>query len=187
MHDPKGDFEPPALAARIRPGDAIDEFGELQPFDELIRPVARLPGTRPIELALEDEALTPGGRQIRSPELTDITDPPANLSRAPGNIDARDESLACLDRDERGEHAQRRRLAGPIRPEKAEYLALLDGDVDSTHGLDPLRAQAEGLGQHPCLDGGLAGMYQGHDRRLVSVGSRGVHSMSISRTLTALV
>src|SRR5947209_15134288 len=55
--------------------------------------------------------------------------------------------LAGISEHEAHEHTQRRRLAGPVRTEKAADVALLDGEVevvDSEHGPEPLGEPGNG-------------------------------------------
>jgi hypothetical protein len=71
-------------------------------------------------------------------------------------IRAGDRRLAAVGLDERGQHAQRGGLAGAVRTQEAEDLALADGQVDAAHGLDGLllapRAGLERLSQFSGLD-----------------------------------
>ena len=55
-------------------------------------------------------------------------------------------------RQQRREHPQRGRLAGPVRTEKADDLAGGNVDVDAANGLDYARAGGETLGQSARLD-----------------------------------
>ena len=57
-----------------------------------------------------------------------------------------------VGRQQRGEHAERRRLAGAVRAEEGDELALLHGEVDGADGLDGLPLGAERLREATCGD-----------------------------------
>ena len=76
------------------------------------------------------------------------------LGRARGQRFARDVEAGHARasggrRDRRGEHPDRRRLAGAVGAEQAEHLAGADLEVDALDGLDAARV---GLGQPAHLD-----------------------------------
>jgi hypothetical protein len=72
----------------------------------------------------------------------------ASLSR----VGAGDRRFAGARRDQRGQHAQRRRLAGAVRAEEAEDLAFADAEVDAAHGFDGAALGAERLPEVMRLD-----------------------------------
>ena len=76
----------------------------------------------------------------------------ADAVRLAGHVDAEDLRVARVDRQQRREHPQHRRLAGAVRAEDAEDLALAHLEVDAVDGAQV----AEGLHQAACLDGRLS-------------------------------
>ena len=64
---------------------------------------------------------------------------------------AGDARAAAVGRQQRGQHAERRRLAGAVRPEQAEDLARLDRERDAVDGGDLAEPDDEVVDE----DGGL--------------------------------
>ena len=73
----------------------------------------------------------------------------ADAMRLAGHVDAEDLGVARVDRQQRREHPQHRGLAGAVRPEDAEDLALADLEVDAVDGAQV----AERLHQPARVDG----------------------------------
>jgi hypothetical protein len=89
-----------------------------------------------VEPRLQHQLLA-GGRVVPgAAALRHISDPPAHLAGIFAQVDAGDHGRAAVGLDERGEHPQRGRLAGAVRTEEAEDLALGHLQVDAAHGLD---------------------------------------------------
>src|SRR4051812_41719559 len=81
--------------------------------------------------------------------------------RLTGHVDAEDLGVARVDREQRREHPQHRRLAGTVRTEDAEDLALAHLEVDAVDGPQV----AEGLHQAACLDSGCSDLCHGRKAR----------------------
>ena len=77
-----------------------------------------------------------GEVRIHRGRLEDDADPVAPLGAALLRVDAEDRDGAAVARAVALEHLDRRRLAGAVRSEQAEDLALLDLEVDPADGLD---------------------------------------------------
>ncbi len=77
--------------------------------------------------------------------LADVADAAAHARRIVADVAARDDRLARRGRQQRGEHAERGRLAGAVRAEEGDELPLLHGEVDGTDGLDGRALRAERL------------------------------------------
>jgi hypothetical protein len=60
----------------------------------------------------------------------------ARPHRIHGDLDAADQRPAAGRPYPRGEHADRRRLAGAVRPEQAEHLAARDRERDPVDRVD---------------------------------------------------
>jgi hypothetical protein len=56
--------------------------------------------------------------------------------RLAGDVNAKHRGLAGVDREQRREHPQRRRLPRPVRAENPKDLALTDVEVDSVDGTE---------------------------------------------------
>jgi hypothetical protein len=69
---------------------------------------------------------------------------------------------ARCGREQRRQHAQRRRLASTVRPEEADDLTLRNVDVDSLDRVDGSAATLERTGQPACGDHVHASERRGH-------------------------
>ena len=91
-------------------------------------------------------------RRVRSDRLMEQTLTP--MSRTAEPTDAGDRRAPRGRRQQRAEHAHRRRLPGAVGAEEAEDLAAGNGEVDAAHGLHVV---AEATDEPSGLDGGVAG------------------------------
>ena len=66
----------------------------------------------------------------------DVADPLPHLARVVDDVEAEHARLPARREEQRDQHLDRRRLAGAVRAEQAEQLALLDGERDAAHRLD---------------------------------------------------
>src|SRR5688572_27295820 len=74
----------------------------------------------------------------------DVSDALAHPVRVLDDVAAEHERLPRRGDEEGDQHLDRRRLAGAVRPEEAEQLALADLEADAANGLDLERPPAEG-------------------------------------------
>jgi hypothetical protein len=65
-------------------------------------------------------------------------------------------TLSATERDAADDHAERRRLSGPVRPEQAHDLAPTDLEVDASNDLLAVVDLVEVLGAQPLLAHGRA-------------------------------
>ena len=79
----------------------------------------------------------------------DVPDPLAHPVRVVDDVASEDERLPRRRDQQRDQHLDRRRLAGAVRPEQPEELALLDLEADAADGLDLERPSAERPGRRP--------------------------------------
>ena len=104
--------------------------------------------------------------------LRDVADPPADADRVGDQVAAGHRGGAGGRLEQRGQHAQRRRLAGAVGAEEADDLPGLDVEVDADDGVDLLLALAEGAGEPAGVDH-AASIAHGTDRsRASSPGTR---------------
>jgi len=92
---------------------------------------------------LQYEVLASGGEFVGTPELAHVPDALAHLLGLAGDVDAGHRGAPAVDREQRGQHAQCRRLAGSVRAEEAEDLSLPDLDADAPHRLDGPASRVE--------------------------------------------
>src|SRR5437899_3155603 len=79
--------------------------------------------------------------------LADVSDPLANQRRLGRQLASRHAGRAPARRQQRGEHAQRRRLARAVWPKESEYLAAAHFEVDPGERLDLTLARPEDAAQ----------------------------------------
>ena len=75
---------------------------------------------------VEVEVLARGQRAVDGDRLRDVADRRAHREALRAHVEAGDERAAGARRQQRREHADRRRLAGAVGPEQAEHLARRD-------------------------------------------------------------
>jgi len=98
----------------------------------------RLGFANAVEPGLQDQLLARGRLVPGAAALGDIADPPAHLPRLPAQVAAGHGGRAAVGLHQRGEHAQRGRLARAVGTEEAEDLAFGDLQVNPADRLDGL-------------------------------------------------
>ena len=79
----------------------------------------------------------------------DVANPLANLARILDDVSAEHPCRARGRNQQRDQHLDRRRLAGPVRAEQAEELPRLDREAHPANGLDLLRPATNRAGVRP--------------------------------------
>jgi hypothetical protein len=79
------------------------------------------------------------------PALGDVADACAHRGGLGQQVVARDGGPARAGAQQGGEHAQRRGLAGAVRPEEADQFTGFDVDVDAPDGVDRRGAASSSL------------------------------------------
>src|SRR6202158_2065879 len=132
----QSDVEPALLPAGICGDFAIGAYLQLEHLDELGGALPRLFGGPPIQAALKDELQSAGDLAIRATRLTDVANEIADLVLLLEEVEAAAPSRPAAWRQQRRQHAQRRRLPGAVRAEEAEDLARMHEQVDADDGLN---------------------------------------------------
>src|SRR5690606_20323309 len=117
------DVEPTLLTARELLHRAVREGCQIEGFDELVgtRP-GRDPG-HPVEGALVDELVPNALGEAAARELPDVANARPHGGWLTVDVVTHHAGPPGTRRDERREHAQARRLAGPVGAEKGDQLA----------------------------------------------------------------
>src|SRR5207302_11312206 len=134
-----GDLEPPPLAAAVAADGTVEQLGHPEGLRELGDALPSRPRLDPPETSVEIEVRAAGQRPVHDRLLKDDA---ADLScgeRLLGDVEAADPRRSAGRADRRRQHADRRRLAGTVRPEQAEDLARSDVEVDALHRLHVAR------------------------------------------------
>src|SRR5439155_18229934 len=110
---------------------ALGELGELQ---QLVRPALELPAIEPVVVAVDEEVLADGERAVEVVLLRHDPDPRLHRAAVTRHVVPEHVEPASVDRGEAVDHLHGRGLAGAVRPEEPEALALSHAKVDSIDG-----------------------------------------------------
>ncbi len=99
-----------------------------------------------VDAALEHEVLAPGRLPVDAGVLRDVADRAAHAVRVAHDVLARDDRASGVGLRQRRERAHRRRLAGAVRAEQPEHLAVAHGERDAVERLHVLVALAQVFG-----------------------------------------
>src|SRR5919197_1549542 len=111
------DLEPAALAAAVTGDGPADQLAEPERMGEVVDPRLRLSRLDTPQARVQLEVLATGERLVHDRVLEDDTAQRAGREWLGGNIEAGEPSGAAGGHDRRREHADRRRLPGPVRAE----------------------------------------------------------------------
>ena len=166
-HDARGDVEPAPHAAGVVLDQPTGGLGKPEGVEQFVRPCARLLGPVAEQPAEQDEVLAAGEVLVDRGELAGQADERPHLVGLGDDVVAQHPRAAGVRPQQRGEHADRRRLAGTVGPEHAVDRAARDREVDAVDG--------SGLPEALDEPGGLDGERCSHsatDRRLRANSSR---------------
>src|SRR4029078_11206887 len=110
------------------------EAGQVQLGEQGICPVLRVDPIDPVELSLVDEFVEYPGVRTCTAALGDIPDGPANTVGVGAQVVPGDGGAPRGGLQQRGEHAQRCRLAGSVGAEEPDDLAGGHREVNTAHG-----------------------------------------------------
>ena len=102
-----------------------------------------------VDAAEEAEVLAHREVVVEAEALAHVADPPLHALGVLRDVDAEHEAGAGGGGEQAAQHADRRRLAGAVRAEEAEDLALVHAERDPVDGHEG----AEALGELADLDG----------------------------------
>jgi hypothetical protein len=131
------------LDGLVGPRRQLDRGQELG--DEPLAPLA----WHAVQLGVDEQVLLGGELEVAGHRLRDDADGAAHGVGLVEHIGAGDARRAARRRQQGGEHADQRRLAGAVGAEHAEDFALADGEGDAVDGGEV----AEALGEVVDLDG----------------------------------
>ena len=148
VKEPAGDVEPlahppgvaldPLLLAAVE-ADELQELGDAAALDLRVDAV---------ELREVAEVVERGQPLVEAPVAPeDVPDPLPHPVGVLHDVVPQDARLPRRGEEQRDQHLDRRRLAGAVRAEEPEELALADLEADAAHRLDLERAPPEGAGR----------------------------------------
>ena len=111
-------------------------------------PLAALAPRNPGDATVEVEVLVRGERAVHGDRLRDVADPRAYLEVFAADVVPRHERAPFRGAEQRGEHADRRRLARAVGPEQPEHLAGRHRERDAADRLELTEADHEVVHEH---------------------------------------
>ena len=150
VHERAGEVQPPLHPAGVGLGAPVGGVGQPDQLEQLVGPVAPRRAMDPVQPALELEQLASGLHRVEADLLERDADAPPHLIAVVHHVVTCHRSGPRRRRQQGAEHPHDGRLAGAVRAQEAEDLALGHPEVDSAHGLD---SALEGAGQVSRFDG----------------------------------
>src|SRR5256885_5285756 len=148
VQEPAGDVQALAHTARVALAPLLLASGQPDELEQLGDPRALLLRRHRVELG-EVAEVVETGEALVEPALAaeDVADPLAHLARVLDHVEPEHARRARGRDQQRDQHLDRGRLAGAVRSEEAEELALGDLEGDAPHRLDLERPAAEDPGR----------------------------------------
>ena len=137
VEDPAREVERAPHAARERPDAHLAPVLEPEQVERLVDPDLALLAGQAVEAGAEAQVLVGGQVEVEGGLLEDDADLPANPERIGLDVEPRDLDASPGGLEQRRQHADRRRLAGPVRAQEAEELAGADVEVDRVDRAHP--------------------------------------------------
>ncbi len=131
-----GEVEAALHAARVGADSAIGGIDELDPLEQRLGALADGCLRKPVERRLQPQQLAAGHQRVERRLLQGDADLAADGRRVVDDVEAGDPRRAAGRPQQRRQHPHGGRLAGPVRAEEGEDLALGDLEVDSGDGGD---------------------------------------------------
>ena len=177
------ELQPPDHAARVRRDHAVGVLEHPGRLERPVDPPGPL-GPRDVEEAREQHrVLAPGERALGRELLGDVADQPPDRHALARDVVAEHVGDAGRDPQQRGEDADRRRLARAVGAEEAEHLAGPDLEVDRVDG----GLLAEAVGEARAADSGRVAVQVGpHRSRSSAARSRSSAGSEASRRRAVL-
>ena len=147
MHQPDRDVEPAALAAGERRDRPHRVLGQVEGVEQLLGPGVRRGAGQSERAALADQLVAAALGVTGGVALADVADAAPDLAALAHHVVAGDLRGPRRRLDQRGQHPERRRLAGAVGAEEGDELAVADLEVEAADGLDRLLVAGEVPGQ----------------------------------------
>ena len=138
--------EPPLHPTGVAARDAVGGLAQADELEQFVDAGAQGRAGHAVDPALEHEVLAPGRLPVHAGLLCDVPDRAAHAVRVANDVFAGDDRASGVGSRQRRERAHGRRLAGAVRAEQSEHLAVADGERDAVERLDLLVALAEVFG-----------------------------------------
>src|SRR6202035_2502576 len=117
--------------------DAVGGLGDADDLEQLVDPRAKWGAAHPVHASLQEQVLAAGRAAVDSRFLRHVADRTANGIRVAYDVVTGDDGRSFVGSRQRYEHAHGCRLAGAVRAEEPEDLALAHRERDAVESLDP--------------------------------------------------
>ena len=144
-----GEFEPADHAAGVGAGQPVGGVGEVHRVQRLGDAVGAFAAGDVEDAGEQCDVLPAGQARVGGQLLRHVAEQAAYRHPVPGRVVAEDPDHAGRDRQQRGDAADRGRLAGAVGAEQSEDLALAHGQVEAVDGV----GLTEGVGESGAGDG----------------------------------
>lgn len=159
----EGDIEPPALPAGQRTDLSSAQLGEFEITQQLVGPDLRVALGHSVAQPLRHQLVANSLVVAGSVPLSDVSEAGAHLVSCRSDVESRDPRSTGSGLEQGGQHAQRRRFSGTVRPKQGNQLALRYVESDSLDCFHELLALGEVLGERLRLDHRSAVVDATHD------------------------
>jgi hypothetical protein len=132
--DARRDVQPPPHAARVVLGQPARGLADAERVEQLVGPRLRRRPRQPEQAPEQDQVLPAGEVLVDRGQLTGQAHGAAHRVGVGHDVVPEHPRTAGLGLDQGGQHADHRRLAGPVRPQDAVDGALGHGQVDAVDG-----------------------------------------------------
>ena len=143
MDEAERDVETPAHAAGVRLHDPVGSVRDADELEQVADAPAQVVAAHALDTPLEHQVLAARAELVDAGVLRDVADRAADGARLAQHVVAADRRRARVGMRQRHEHAHGRRLAGAVRAEQPEHLALAHAERDAVQCLDVAVALAE--------------------------------------------
>jgi len=133
VHERPGDFQTACHPAGELRHEVVAAVAQVDELEHARDALVDLAAGHAVEHRVEAEVLLRREPVVEGLVLEDEADVAAHRLRSCRNVKAGDRDAPGRRPQERAQHVDRRRLAGAIRPQEREHLALTDIEADPVH------------------------------------------------------
>ncbi len=134
VEQPAGEFQPAGHPAGVLADRLVAVGGEVHQVEDRLDALAPVLATHPVQPAVEPEVLEAGELLVEGGFLEDDADTRPDRAGCVADVVAGDAGGPLARPEEGTQGVDERRLAGAVRPQQAQYLALGDRDRDVVDG-----------------------------------------------------
>lgn len=163
MDQAESDIEPPALPAGQRTDLSSTQLGEFEITQQFVGPDLRVALGHSVAQPLRHQLVANPLVVAGSVPLPDVPETRSHLVSCRSDVESCDSRAAGRGLEQGGQHAQRRRFPGAVRPQQGNQLTLRYIERDSLDCFHEFLALSEVLGERLRLDHRSAVVDATHD------------------------